>query len=408
MKIAIIGGGAAGMMAAATIAESNLKNSIIILEKNDSLGRKVSLSGGGRCNLTTTITDLSTLVDNYPRGNKWIKYALHNFNPKKCRQWFESHNIPLKVEKNKVFPKSDNSKDIIDMFIRVFKKNNVKINYRKSVEKIGISENKFKLLINDGTNIRADKVVIATGGRIYNSKEDTVDGYNLAENLGHKVTKLAKSLSSFITNNKIVHKLAGLSFGNVKMKLIGLNSYKISGPLLFTHIGVSGPGIFSLSSLSAFEKCDESNKLQLFIDFLPELGYKELTKKIEKLIKENPKSKSTNTFVKLVPKSIIEVILNILKIDISIKNSELSKKNINRIVENLKNFELQIIGRTPGSEIVTAGGVDLNEVKSKTMESKIVPGLFFAGEILDVDGFTGGFNLQNAWATGRLAGENIT
>ena len=380
MKIAIIGGGAAGMIAAATIAEKNPSTNITIIEKNKKLGQKVVLSGGGRCNITTTTTNVKELLENYPRGKKWLRFAMHEFGPSETYKWFEDHGVPLKEEGKRVFPKSDKGTDIIEMFSKLFASKGVEVIFNSNVKKVEKDQEQYIITLSDDQTIQADKVIITTGGGT--SK--------LLENLSHTSTPLAPTLTSFITNEKWVATLAGVSIQKAKLKIKGDKKHEFTGPILFTHKGITGPAIFAISAMSAYEKCP----IQLSIDLTPDTTY-------ENLLAQAP------NLSKFIPKSVAKKVLDNLDITPPSEGQELSKKDQNRITETVKNLSLTLTSRTPGTEIVTAGGIPLKEVDQKTMESKIHPGLYFAGEILDVDGFTGGYNLQNAWSTGRLAGSTI-
>ena len=410
MKILIVGGGAAGMMAASTIVESSHGTEVCIVEKNSMLGRKVLLSGGGRCNLTTVENDIRLLVKAYPRGERWLRYAMHEFSPGDVFEWFEKHGIPLKTEGRKVFPRSNQGTDVTDMFRRGFDKNNVEVLLDTSVE--GIEKDGDGFVVTFGESEEGgemetrycDKLILTTGGHAYSHTGSTGDGYAFAKALGHSISPLAATLTSFTTTESWITDLAGVSIENAKLKLVGKEKNEFSGPFLFTHKGVSGPGIFALSSLSAFEECSAENPLKLFIDFVPVLNPQALSEEIVGKVKDHPKKTLLRIMNYYVPKSMLGVIFERLGLDGAKIVGEVAKKDLNRCVESLKNFEMTLGKRIPGAEIVTAGGVDLKEVDSKTMESKICPGLYFGGELLDVDGFTGGYNLQIAWATGRLSG----
>ncbi len=404
MKIIIIGAGAAGMMAAATIAESNSAARVSIVEKNTILGRKVIISGGGRCNLTTADNDMSSLMKAYPRGLKWLKFCMHEFSPSDVYEWFEEHGIPLKTEGVKIFPQSNNGKDVTEMFDRIFKTKKVDVFLKTSVSKVKKKGDGFRVSFENGKFEDCDKLIITTGGSAYRHTGSTGDGYTFAEALGHSIKPLAATLSSFGSSEKWVSDLSGVSVQNAKFKLVGKEKHEIGGAFLFTHKGVSGPGIFALSSLAAFEELSKANPLKLYIDFVPDLSYEVLTSQLNKKIAQSPQKAFLRVVNDYLPKSLLAVIFKRINADSSKVASEFPKKDLTRFIEALKNFEMTLNERNPGSEIVTAGGVDLKEVDQKTMESKICPGLYFGGELLDIDGFTGGYNLQSAWATGRLAG----
>ncbi|MBT4917338.1 NAD(P)/FAD-dependent oxidoreductase [Candidatus Peregrinibacteria bacterium] len=398
MKIAIIGGGAAGMMAAATIAEKNSKDEVVLIEKNTRLGRKVVISGGGRCNLTTSTKDIKELLKNYPRGAKWLRYSMHEFGPQETYKWFEDNGIPLKTEGKRVFPKSDKGIDVVYAFTTIFSDNNVLVKYSKAVEEIEKVGTKFVLTLPENQLIEVDKVILTTGGSAYSETGSTGDGYYFAKSLGHSVTQLSPSLTSFMSKEKWTHNLAGVSIEKVKLKIAAPSKYEFEGPILFTHKGITGPAVFAISALSAHEK----TPLTLFIDLVPDKDYDSVKNEISK----DPHISISKAVAKYIPKSFTKELLKSIQIDPTKKIREIGKKDINRISESLKNLQITLASRTPGNEMVTAGGVDLKEIDEKTMQSKICPGLYFAGEILDTDGFTGGYNLQNAWSTGRAAGNS--
>ena len=386
------------MMAAATIAEKNTKAEVVLIEKNTRLGRKVVISGGGRCNLTTSTKDIKELLKNYPRGAKWLRFGMHEFGPAETRKWFEKHGIPLKTESKRVFPKSNKGIDVVYAFTTIFTEKNVQVLYNKTVEEIEKAGDKFVITLPENQIIEVDKVIITAGGMAYSETGSTGDGYYFAKSLGHKVTPLAPSLTSFISNEKWIKHLAGVSIPHSKLKISGEKKHEFEGPFLFTHKGITGPAIFALSALSAHEK----TPMALFIDLVPEKDYDALKNEIEKSSKQS----LSKTIANYVPKSLAQSLLQNLNLDPKKIISETGKKDLNRLTESLKNLQITLESRTPGNEMVTAGGVDLKEVDEKTMQSKICPGLYFAGEILDTDGFTGGYNLQNAWATGKVAGDN--
>jgi len=407
MKIGIIGAGAAGMMAAATIAENSEGNAdVFLIEKNAGIGKKVEITGGGRCNVTTGLRDIKEVLKKYPRGEHFLKFAMHNFSPEDVFKWVAFHGVPLKIEDDmRVFPKSNNGTDITKLFNKVFEEKKVNVLLKYSVSDVQKKEERFSVKFADGQNILFDAIILTTGGNAYSHTGSTGDGYNFAKTFGHKITNLSPSLHAFSFMEKYVKELAGISFINANLKIKGEKTYEFNGPFLFTHKGVSGPAVFALSSFAAHEKFDDG-KTFFFIDFFPEKTYEEISSKISIAISENPKKEFINVFRTFVPKALAEMMCELAEIGKK-KCPEISKKDLNKMVEFLKNMKFNISGKIPSEEFVTAGGVDLRDIDSKTMESKICPNLYFAGEILDIDGFTGGFNLQSAWSTGRLAGESI-
>jgi len=417
MKVAIIGGGAAGLMAAATLLEADPKAEIFIIDKNDGLGKKVIISGGGRCNVTTGIQDIKVVLTKYPRGSKFLTSAMHKFSPTDVYQWFESHGVPLKIEADsRVFPLSNDGHDVVGIFEKLFKKSDVKLVLNTQVSCIKKIGKSFEVGLNnvetssEGVSttktLLVDKIILTTGGQAYRQTGSTGDGYAFATSLGHTITELAPSLSALFTQETWPAKVAGLSFQSAELNVKPPHS--TIGPLLFTHKGISGPAVFALSSLVAFEKFDAKHPLEITIDLFPDKKATDLTSSIEAVKLANPKKSWINVLSALVSKSLAEVVCLELKIDGEKKSHDVSKKDLARCVDWLKGVPLHIISRSAGEEFVTAGGVNLKEVDPTTMQSKICSGLYFAGEILDIDGFTGGFNLQASWATGHLAGTSAS
>lgn len=407
LNIAIIGGGAAGMMAVATVAEQSPNAKVILIERNKILGQKVRLSGGGRCNVTTGFSDMEEILRRYPRGRNFVKHSFYSFPPEKVMEWFESHGVPLKTEEDRrVFPQSDKGDDVVGAFEKVFEKNGVQVLLGTSVIGIRRIPEGFEIELSDpaqSSKLTAQSILIASGGEA----RATGGGYALAASLGHTITPLAPSLNAFVVMESWVKELAGVSFKSARFKLKGLGEHEFTGPFVFSHRGVTGPAVFSVSSLGAFEPLTAENPGRLLVDLLPELSEQELLQKIQGEIVSHPKKTFENLLSHIVPKSVAEVACKELGIPAEKISVEMPKKDLNRTVAWLKGIPLTVIGRAAGDEFVTAGGVSLKEVDSKTMESKICPGLFLAGEVLDIDAFTGGFNLQSAWATGRLAGVSM-
>lgn len=408
MKIAIIGGGAAGMMCAVTINELNPNGQVFLIEKNESLGKKVIISGGGRCNVTTGFDDLKTVLGKYPRGEKFLISAMNRFSPTSVYQWFENHGVPLKNEDDmRVFPQSDNGEDVVRAFEKVFSASRTKVLLKHTVKHLEKKDGGFIITFRDGATLVADRIVLALGGQAYRQTGSTGDGYTLAEQLGHHITPLAPSLHSFITKEKWPKLVSGLSFAEATITVEGQKKHSFTGPFLFTHSGISGPAVFALSSLSAFEVWGSASPLPISINLLPSLTPEELLKKLKQNTTANPKKIFKNSLFGIVPQSIAELVCQENTIAPEKKNAELSTAELTKVARWLQHIPLNAVGRGSGDEFVTAGGVDTSEVDPKTMESKICPGLYFGGEILNIDGFTGGFNLQASWATGHAAGESI-
>ncbi|MFA6548025.1 MAG: NAD(P)/FAD-dependent oxidoreductase [Candidatus Magasanikbacteria bacterium] len=408
MKVAVIGAGAAGMMCAATINELNPDIEVVLIEKNDTLGKKVLISGGGRCNVTTGIEDPKTVLENYPRGSKFLISAIHNFSPLAVRGWFESHGVPLKCEKDlRVFPVSNNSQDVVDVFKKIFVKNNTKILFKHTADSIEKTATGFIINFDNKTSLLVDKIVLALGGQAYRKTGSNGDGYSLAESLGHTITQLAPSLHSFITAEKWPGTLAGMSFAKATITADCAKPNSRTGSFLFTHSGISGPAVFALSALVAFTFVGQKKPLKIFIDFLPDNTVEEVKKTLQTIAMANPKKIFKNTLHHFLPLNLCEALCEYSKLFGNKRNAEVSKTDISLAATLLKKVPLVAIGRGSADEFVTAGGVELKEIDPKTMESKICLGLYFAGEIMDIDGFTGGFNLQAAWATGHAVGEKI-
>lgn len=409
MNVAIIGGGAAGLMAAAAIHETHPDGRISLLEKNDSLGKKVVISGGGRCNVTTGITDVRTVLTRYPRGNKFLSSAMYAFPPEKVFNWFEDHGVPLKVEEDlRVFPHSNNGKDVVGVFERLFKGSSVQVRLNANVIRVEKHGDRFSLFLKDSTEpLIVDRLILTTGGQAYRHTGSTGDGYAFAQALGHTLTPLAPSLNAFFTRETWPAEISGLSFEKAKITAKGEKRFSWTGPFLFTHKGVSGPAVFAVSGLVAFERYDQAEPLAISIDLFPDMTAEELLSALVARIAQTPKKNLPNATTGLIPKSLMEILCRETGLSAEKHAAECSKKELLQITSWLKGIPLHVIARGAGDEFVTAGGIELQEVNPSTMESKLCPGLFFAGEILDVDGFTGGFNLQASWATGRLAGKNI-
>ncbi len=408
MRIAIIGGGAAGMMCAATINELNPNGQVFLIEKNESLGKKVIISGGGRCNVTTGFDDLKTILRKYPRGEKFLISAFNRFSPSAVYQWFEDHGVPLKNEDDmRVFPQSDNGEDVVRAFEKIFAAGKTKVLLKQTVKHLEKKDGGFIITFKDGTTMVADRVVLTLGGQAYRQTGSSGDGYTLAEELGHHITPLAPSLHSFITKEKWPKSVSGLSFAEATITVSGEKKHSFTGPFLFTHSGISGPAVFAVSSLSAFEVWGSGAPLPIFIDLIPTLSQDDLLEKLKQNITANPKKIFKNSLFGIVPQSIAELVCQENRISPEKKNAELSTAELTKVTTWLKHIPLHAAGRGAGDEFVTAGGVETSEIDPKTMESKICPGLYFGGEIMNVDGFTGGFNLQASWATGRAAGESL-
>lgn len=409
MKVAIIGGGAAGLMAAAALTEMNPSADIWLIEKNDGLGKKVIISGGGRCNVTTGIRDIRTVLTKYPRGTKFLSKAMYAFSPEAVYDWFEAHGVPMKVEEDlRAFPQSDDGEDVVRAFEYLFSDSNVHVMLKAQVTHVQKDPAGYKISFRgDDVPIIVDNVILTTGGQAYRHTGSTGDGYAFAMELGHTITPLAPSLNAFTTKEQWPKTISGLSFEQATLSAYREKKTTFTGPFLFTHRGVSGPAVFALSSLVAFEPYGPNEPLAVTIDLFPKETAAELSARLMTAITNHPKKSMANVLDILLPKSLVHVVCQETGVLPDRRANEISKKEIAEIITWLKNIPLTVIGRDAGDEFVTAGGVSLDEVDPSTMQSKISPGLYFAGEILNIDGFTGGFNLQASWATGHLAGESI-
>lgn len=405
MTIAIIGGGAAGMMAAATILETAPTAKVILIEKNASLGRKVIISGGGRCNVTTGIHNVRDLLTRYYRGSKFLTTAMYQFPPDQVYQWFEEHGVPLKTEDDlRVFPQSNNGKDIVGVFESMFAESNVELILRQGITQVEPIDSQFSLTLKDGRQLLVDVLILTTGGQAYRHTGSTGEGYKFAENLGHTITDLAASLNSFHLQESWTGELAGVSFEKITLRVPNRKEYIATGPIVFTHKGISGPAVFALSAQVAFENYNTTTPLAMTIDFVPDVSLEQLQTALQNDILASPTRLLSKTLQKWLPKSVIKELHISLQIPEDIKNASVSKPMRAEVLHWLKSCTVHAIGRGAGSEFITAGGVDTKDVNPRTMESLVSPKLLFAGEILNIDGITGGFNLQAAWATGRLAG----
>ncbi len=415
--IVIVGGGAAGLMAAYFAKLKHANSTVILVEKNSYLGAKILLSGGGRCNVTTGLQSVPEILKNYPRGADFLRTAMQQFPPRAVMDWFESQGVPLKTEPDRrVFPVSNDGKDIVKALENALIQAGVKILRNQQLTSVeNLPDQKFKLIFNNRQDISTDRLIITTGGNAYRQTGSTGDGYTFATQLGHHITRLFPSLAALRTSEDWSHQLSGISFPSAALTLkTSSHDYQRLGPFLFTHQGVTGPAVFTLSSLSAFDTIDPGKPARLFIDFFPDQTAEKLLQMLDQKIDANPGKKTGNLIALFLPHSLAEKIVDVLlspafpeKQLTTVNAANLPKAVRRKIVATFKELPLTVISRSAGDEFVTAGGVDINEVNPKTMESQLRPGLFLAGELLDIDGFTGGFNLQASWATGALAGESV-
>lgn len=407
-RIAIIGGGAAGLMALASILEAEIDAEIFLVERNNALGRKVAISGGGRCNVTTGIPSVQELLKRYPRGASFLKPAMHRFPPSAVMEWFEAHGVPLKTEPDqRVFPVSDQGQDIVDVFTHLFAEKPCRILLSHAVTSVTRTEEGFHITLKDRPALDVTHLILTTGGQAYRQTGSTGDGYTFAEALGHHITPLAPSLNAFITKETWPKQLAGVSWKDAVLTAHTQTKARAQGPFLFTHQGITGPAVFALSSLIAFETYDPAHPLLCTIDLFPTIPKDKLLERILTIVQAHPKKSLPALLEILLPRSFADEFIYLYQLDANRHLCEQSKNYWLSLAQALKAIPLTLIGRTAGEEFVTAGGVDTDEVNPRTMESYLCSHLYFAGELLNVDGYTGGFNLQASWATGRAAGESI-
>ena len=378
---------------------------VTVFEKMPRVGRKLMITGKGRCNLCNAC-DIETFMRNVPVNNKFLYSAINNFPPFDIIDFFEQQGLKTKIERgNRVFPASDKAVDVVDIMHRFAVKNGAKI-INKTVDEIIAENGVVKAVKADGKVYNCKSVILATGGASYPRTGTTGDGYKFARKLGHTIVEPKPSLIPLESADGDCKKLQGLSLKNVGLKVTdksGRTVFEDFGEMLFTHFGISGPMVLS----SSCNMRDYSLKYMAHIDLKPALNYEQLDLRIQRDLKENINRSVSNSLSKLLPRKLIPVILNRWGIDDCKKCNKVTKEERNALKNILKDFSVEITKPRPIREaIITSGGVKVSEINPKTMESKIIKNLYFSGEIIDVDAYTGGFNLIIAWATGRLAGEN--
>ena len=394
----IIGGGPAGMFAAITAAQRGQK--VLLLERNDRLGKKLLITGKGRCNVTNNCTEQEVL-QNVPRNGRFLFSAMAACPPTKVMEFFDSHGCDLKTERgNRVFPVTDRAQSVLDCLRNELQRQ--KVTVRTERAKSILTDNGAVCGVRcDGETYHADWVILATGGLSYPTTGSTGDGYAMAKNLGHTIVATEGSLVPLETAGEDCQAMQGLSLRNVGVKLVNEKKkvlYKDFGELLFTHFGVSGPTVLSASA-------HMKGSCRLIIDLKPALDEGKLDSRILRDLEMYQNRSMENALTDLLPRSMIPVVLHRCDIDPAMQANSLTKQQRRAMVECLKSFSVEITGKRPVAEaIITSGGVKVSEIDPKTMESKLVSGLYFAGEIIDCDAYTGGFNLQIAWATAYAAG----
>lgn len=400
-QIAIIGGGAAGVFCAIQLAE-RLDGIVTIYEKSNELLKKVKISGGGRCNVTHRYISQAQFSKNYPRGAKLLKQNFDIFSAKDMYEWLVAKAVKLKTEADgRVFPVTDNSQTIIDCFIKELSKHNVNVLFEYELTRIEKEENRFKLFFNKEI-IYTDFLVIATGGA-QKSRE-----LEIFKSCRIKTIDPVPSLFTFKINEKELTELMGLSIQDVMVRIVGTD-LKEQGPVLITHWGLSGPGILKLSAWGAFVLSKLNYRFQVAINWAGECSEEEIKREIEAIVGKNGQAKVSNRKLEKFPQRFWDYLLWKAEIELDKRWSQLSKKNMNKLVQLLVNSVYEVNGKTTfKEEFVTAGGIDLEDLNKRTMESKQISNLYFIGEVTNIDGITGGFNFQNAWTSAIVCAIDIT
>lgn len=396
----VIGGGAAGIFAAIAAKEAHPEAKVTLLEKSAVLLAKVRISGGGRCNVTHACFDPSSLVLNYPRGSKELLGPFHRFQPRDTIEWFESRGVSLKTEGDgRMFPTTDQSETIIKCLLSTAQAIGVEILLKQRIETVTKLEKGFEIRLEDGKLFHSHQLLLAMGS---NS-----EGHAIAMHLGHTIQKPVPSLFTFNVPTSPLKELSGISLESVELKIAGTALFQ-KGPLLLTHFGFSGPAALKLSAWGARHLHEHQYRIDLIINWLPNLSQEQLIAKLSELKTDAPHKNLHLENLFHLPKNLWRLLLEITSENFKKRLGEVPLKDLHLLAQKLHSDIYQVDGKTTHKEeFVTCGGVTLKEVNFKTMESKICSGLFFAGEILDIDGVTGGFNFQNAWTTGFIAGNSI-
>ncbi len=407
-KVLVIGGGAAGLLAAGTAAQRGRE--VVILERNERPARKVMITGKGRCNLTNHCTLINELVAQVPTNGRFLHGAFSRFMPQDMMELVEAEGVELKIERgNRVFPVSDKAVDVVDALVRFATENGAEIRQARATELLLKDGAVCGVKTEDGTELLADRVIVATGGVSYPLTGSTGDGYLLAKQAGHTISEPKPSLVPLVCHEGFCSDLQGLSLRNVAVTVRDTTNYKEIysdfGEMLFTHFGVSGPMILSAS---AHMKPMEKGRYEIHIDLKPALSYEQLDARVQRDFLAASNKNFINALDSLLPKKLVPVIVRLCGVKPSLKVNQVTREMRGRLVNLLKDLKVTVNGFRPIEEaIVTSGGVNVKEIDPKTMQSRLCRGLFFAGEVLDVDAYTGGFNLQIAFSTGHLAGESV-
>lgn len=406
--ICIIGAGTSGLMA--SIASSAYGTNTLVIDKNKIVGKKLRLTGGGRCNVTNN-KPIHEIINHIPGNGKFLYSSFSQFNNQDIIDFFNNHHTPLKEEDNgRMFPISDKSKDIVETLYNVAISQHVQFKLQETVTNIKNQKDHFVISTNRN-EYSTKKLIICTGGKTYTYTGSTGDGYKFAHQFGHTITKLYPTECPLLSNDWFIQdkSLQGLSFNDVLIKVINnqgklVDSHQLD--LLFTHFGISGPAVLR-SSGAVFQLLKQQKEVQISIDFYPKLSIENLSDKFQKFIQINSNKQISSLLNQLLPERLNSVMIKNLNLDKTIKCKQLTTKNIDSITQYIKNFDINIYDTWPLEKaFVTGGGININEINPKTMESKLQNNLYFAGELIDVNGYTGGFNITAALSTGYTAGSN--
>ena len=412
-KIIVIGGGPAGMFAAIAAAETSASNEVILLEKNEKLGKKLFITGKGRCNITNA-SDMENLFSNVMSNAKFLYSAFYSYDNMRVIDFFEQNGLRTKVERgNRVFPISDHSSDVIATLNRVLKEKKVKVMLHTEVGQILMQEEEYGtktavgVKLKDQTTLMADRVIVATGGFSYQTTGSTGDGYRFAEEAGHTITEISPALVPFYAKEEYVTRLQGLSLKNVEVRIYDGKKllYEEFGEMLFTHFGVSGPLILSASA--ALKPAQTKKELAMKIDLKPAVSEEQLDKRQLREFEEAKNKQFKNAVAGLFPAKMTPIMIEVSGINPEKKVNEVTREERHAFINLIKTFPVTLCGLRDFNEaIITKGGVKVKEIDPSTMESKCTRQLYFCGEVLDLDAMTGGYNLQIAWSTGYLAGNS--
>lgn len=404
MRVVVIGGGAAGLIAAGTCAKT--ENEVILIEKNDILGKKLLITGKGRCNITND-TDIENMISMYPVNGKSLYSALYTFTNDDIISLIESYGVKTKVERGgRVFPESDKSSDVVRALKKYALQKNTKL-IKDTVKTLLIKEGRIEGVKTKTDIIKCDRVIVCTGGKSYPGTGSTGDGYKFAKLAGHTIVPLKPSLVPVNIKEDWVKQLMGLSLKNISIKAYNKNNKKVYdnfGEMMFTHFGISGPVVLSMSA-----HLNEDDEYSIAIDLKPALSTEQLDNRLLRDFEKYNNKHIINSLGDLLPKALIPVVINLAQIPPHKTVNTITRTQRHKLIGVIKGLTMTFEGFRPIEEaIVTSGGVKVSEINTSTMESKIVKGLYFAGEVIDIDGYTGGYNLQAAFSTGYLAGMNAS